>query len=215
MISRMDRDIGRLLQLLGELELDHNTIVFFSSDNGPHREGAMDPDFNDSNGPLRGYKGDLTEGGIRVPIIARWPGRVPAGKTSESPVYFADVMPTLAALCGGRAPAGIDGSDFSPTLLGNNQPELADRFLYWEWNKNGLRQQAARWREWKAIRDPQTKSLELYDLAADIGETRNLAPKYPVIVAKFNDYFRSARTDSPDWPILTAGRAKSAAATRP
>jgi arylsulfatase A-like enzyme len=214
MITRMDRDIGRLLQLLAELRLDDNTLVIFASDNGPHREGAMDPDFNDSNGPLRGYKGDLTEGGIRVPMITRWPGRVPAGKTSDSPVYFADVMPTLAALGGGRAPDGIDGVDFSTTLFGNNQPELADRFLYWEWNKGGLRQQAARWRNWKAIRDPHAKSLELHNLDTDIGESRNLAAEHPGIVAKFNDYFRTARTDTPDWPVTVALHgAKSATAS--
>lgn len=213
MVSRMDRDVGRLLGLLDELGLDENTLVIFTSDNGPHQEGGNDPDFNDSNGPLRGYKGNLTEGGIRVPFIARWPGHVAAGKTSESPVYFADVMPTLAALGGGQAPAGIDGVDFLPTLLGSDQPELADRFIYWEWNRNGLRLQAARWRQWKAIRDPHTKQLELYDLATDIGEAHNVAATHPDIVAKFDDYFRTARTDSPDWPVkLTGNRARSAAA---
>jgi uncharacterized sulfatase len=125
-------------------------------------------------------------------------------------------MPTLAALCGGNAPAGIDGLDFSPTLLGSNQPELADRFFYWEWNKKVLRSQAARWRNWKAIRDPQSKSLELYDLAADIGETRDLAAEHPDILAKFNEYFRTARTETPNWPVtLAAGRGKSAAASTP
>lgn len=211
MISRMDRDIGRLLALLVELGLDDNTLVIFSSDNGPHREGGCNPEFNDSNGPLRGIKGDLTEGGIRVPMIARWPGRVPAGKTTEAPVYFADVMPTLAALCGGKTPAGIDGVDFSPTLLGSDQPELADRFFYWEFNKNGLRQQAARWRRWKAVRNPHFKPLELYDLAADAGETRDLAAEHPDIVAKFDSYFSTARTDSPHWPIAPTPDGKTAA----
>jgi arylsulfatase A-like enzyme len=210
MITRMDGDVCRLLELLAELGLDENTLVIFTSDNGPHREGGNDPDFNDSNGPLQGYKGNLTEGGIRVPTIARWPGHVPAGKTCDSPIYFADVMPTLAALCGGQAPSGIDGVDFSPTLLGSNQPELADRFLYWEWNKNGLRNQAARWRNWKALRDPQTKALKLYNLASDVGEEHDVAAQHPDIVAKFNDYFRTARTKSPNWPAkITAGRAKS------
>src|SRR3954469_6343140 len=142
MITRMDRDIGRLLALLKELKIDDNTLVIFSSDNGPHKEGGCDPEFNDSNGPLRGMKGDLWEGGIRVPMIARWPGYVAASKTSESPVYFADVMPTLAALGGGNAPSGIDGIDFSPTLRGTDQPALFDRFMYWEYDKNGLQTQA-------------------------------------------------------------------------
>ena len=216
MITRMDRDIGRLLRLIGDLGLDDNTLVIFSSDNGPHREGAMDPDFNDSNGPLRGYKGDLTEGGIRVPLLARWPGRVPAGRTCESPVCFADVMPTLAALSGGKAPAGIDGVDFSPTLLGGDQPVLVDRFFYWEFDKNGLQKQAARWRHWKAVRNPYFEPLELYDLATDVGETRDLAAEHPDIVAKFDDYFRTARTDSPNWPIRVAvDGANSTAASTP
>src|SRR5262245_14611377 len=96
MITRMDGDIGRLLALVQELKIDDNTLIIFSSDNGPHKEGGCDPKFNNSSGPLRGMKGDLWEGGIRVPMIARWPGHVAAGKTSESPVYFADVLPTLA-----------------------------------------------------------------------------------------------------------------------
>jgi arylsulfatase A-like enzyme len=216
MISRMDGDIGRLLALVEELNLAGNTLVVFASDNGSQTVGGFDADFYNSSGPLRGYKGNLTEGGIRVPLIARWPGHVPAGQTTDSPVYFADVMPTLAALCGGKAPERIDGVDFSPTLLGSQQPELADRFFYWEWNKNGLRSQAARWRSWKAIRNPQTGSLELYDLAADIGETRDLAKKHPNVAAKFAEYFRTARTDSPHWPVkLAAGRAnKNAAANQ-
>jgi uncharacterized sulfatase len=202
MISRMDADIGRLFALLKELRIDDNTLVLFSSDNGPPaNEGGRLPEFNDSNGPLRGYKGDLTEGGIRVPMIARWPGHVPAGRTSESPVHFADMMPTLAAIAGGKAPAAVDGLDFSPTLQGSNQPELFDRFLYWEFDKNGLQTQTARWRNWKALKAPHTKPLKLYDLSKDVGEEHDVAASHPEIVAKFNAYIRSARTDSPDWPV--------------
>jgi uncharacterized sulfatase len=201
MISRMDGDVGRLIALLKELKIDDNTLVIFSSDNGPHKEGGCDPNFNDSNGPLRGMKGDLWEGGIRVPMIARWPGHVPAGKTSESPVYFADVMPTLAAIGNGHAPPKIDGIDFSPTLYGSNQPELFDRFMYWEFDKNGLQRQAARWRNWKAVKAPHTSPIQLFDLSTDIGEEHNVASAHPDLVAKFNDYIRTARTDSPDWPI--------------
>jgi uncharacterized sulfatase len=201
MIARMDGDIGRLFKLLAELKLDDNTLVIFSSDNGPAKEGGCDPTFADSNGPLRGMKGELWEGGIRVPFIARWPGHVPAGKTSDSPVHFADIMPTLASLGGGKAPTNIDGIDFSPTLAGSDQPELLDRFLYWEYDKNGLQKQAARWRNWKAVKAPHTKPLELYDLLTDVGEVHNVAAARPDIVAKFNVYIRSARTASPDWPI--------------
>ncbi len=201
MISRMDRDIGRLFALLKELKIDDNTLVIFSSDNGPHKEGGCDPNFNDSNGPLRGAKGDLWEGGIRVPMMARWPGHISAGKISESPVYFADVMPTLASLGGGKAPAKIDGLDFSPTLLGSDQPELLDRFMYWEYDKDGLQKQAARWRNWKAVKAPHTKPIELYDLSSDVGEEHNVAAAHPEVVAKFNKYIRTARANSPDWPI--------------
>src|SRR5690606_6971582 len=109
MITRMDRDIGRLLRLLDRLGLADETLVIFASDNGPHQEGGNDPDFNDSNGPLRGYKGNLTEGGVRVPFIARWPGRIAAGTTSDATIYFPDVLPTLAALAGADLPAGVDG----------------------------------------------------------------------------------------------------------
>jgi arylsulfatase A-like enzyme len=202
MITRMDASIGQLFSLLKELKIDDNTLVIFSSDNGPAKnEGGCDPNFNDSNGPLRGAKGDLWEGGIREPFIARWPTHVPPGRTSESPVYFPDIMPTLAALGGGKAPAKIDGIDFSPTLLGSNQPELFDRFMYWEYDKDGLKSQAARWRNWKAVKAPHTKPLQLFDLSSDIGEEHNLASAHPDLVAKFNNYIRTARTATPDWPV--------------
>ena len=140
--------------------------MIFTSDNGPHKEGGNDPDFNDSNGPLRGYKGNVTEGGIREPFIAWWPGHVPAGKTSDSPITFADIMPTFAALGGGKAPAKIDGLDFSPTLFGSEQPELSDRFLYWEFDHDGVQAQSSRWNKWKAVRDSKSKKIELYDLSS-------------------------------------------------
>jgi uncharacterized sulfatase len=212
MITLMDLDIGLMLELLKELGLDKNTLVIFSSDNGPHQEGGNDPDFNDSNGPLRGYKGNLTEGGIRVPFLARWPGRIEAGATSDAMIYFPDIMPTFAGLAGAKAPADVDGIDFSPTLVGSEQPELSDRFMYWEWNKNGLRVQAARWRQWKAMREPQAESIELYDLSADIGETRNLAGSRPDVLAKFAEYFPTARRQSADWPAAITGPLPNAAA---
>jgi len=205
MISRMDSDVGLLMAELKELGLDDNTLVIFTSDNGPHQEGGHRADFNDSNGPLRGYKGALTEGGIRVPFVARWPGRIMPGATSAAPVTFADLMPTFAALAGVEAPSGIDGADVSPTLLGDEQPELAERFLYWEFNRDGLQQQASRWGQWKAIRaNPQRKAIQLYDLATDLGETQNVAGQHPEIVAKFTEFFRTARTDSDDWPVAVA-----------
>ncbi len=212
MISRMDRDIGRMFALLKELGIDDNTLVIFASDNGPHHEGGNDPDFNDSNGPLRGYKGNVTEGGIREPFIARWPGHVPAGKTTGSPVTFADVLPTLAKLSGASAPPHLDGADISPTLAGKSQPELAKRFLYWEWDKDGVQAQASRWGHWKAIRDPKSKKIELYDLATDIGERHNVAAEHPDVVEQFAAFFETARTESPAWPMHGApGKVRRAA----
>jgi uncharacterized sulfatase len=208
MVSRMDADVGRLLDLLAEPKIDEKTLVLFASDNGPPRdEGGFAPEFFKARGPLRGYKGDVTEGGIRVPLIARGPGRVPAGETTDAPVYFADMLPTLAALGGAEAPAEIDGVDFSPTLFGKEQPELADRFFYWEWNRDGLRSQASRWRDWKAIRYPKSKSIELYDLAGDVGETRDVAANHPDVAKKFVQFLRTARTDSSQWPVTLAGGA--------
>ncbi len=212
MISRMDGDIGRLLDLLHELKIDDNTLVIFASDNGPHKEGGNNPDFNDSNGPLRGYKFNVTEGGIREPFIARWPGRIPAGTTNNSPIYFGDVMPTFAALGDGSPPANLDGLDFSPTLFGSDQPELADRFIYWEFNRDGLQAQASRWKNWKAIRYTKANKTELYDLSTDIGEEHNVAKDHPDIVKKFDNFLSAARLDSAEWPAKPpAGRQKTPA----
>jgi arylsulfatase A-like enzyme len=212
MISRMDRDIGRMLALLKELGIDDNTLVIFTSDNGPHREGGNDPDFNDSNGPLRGYKGNVTEGGIREPFIARWPGHVPAGKTNASPITFADMLPTLADIGSGQTPAGLDGVDIAPSLAGKTQPALAERFLYWEFYKDGVQAQSSRWRHWKAVRDPQSKKIELYDLTTDIGESHDVAAEHPDVVKKFEEFFGTARTESRDWPMKAekapSGKAK-------
>jgi uncharacterized sulfatase len=209
MISRMDDGIGRLLALLKELQIDDNTLVIFTSDNGPPAdEGGRLPEFNDSNGPLRGFKGDVTEGGIRVPFIARWPKRIAAGAASGSPITFADMMPTLATVAGGHAPSGNDGLDFTPTLAGKQQPELSDRFLYWEFGKVGVYAQAARWQQWKFVRDLRKKTNELYDLSADVGETRDIAADHPQIVAKFDAYLQNARDDTPLWPLTAPAKSE-------
>ena len=208
MVSRMDGDVGRILALVQELGIEDNTIVIFTSDNGaPKTEGGFDADFFNANGPFRGYKGHLTEAGIRVPLIVRWPGHVPANTTTDAPIYFADFMPTFAALAGGQAPEQTDGTDFSPTLIGQHQPELADRFFYWEFDKVELRQQASRWRNWKAIRDPKSGAIELYDLTNDLGESKNLAVEHSEITAKFDEFFRTARIESPYWPVSAEGKA--------
>lgn len=207
MVSRMDGDVGRILALIKKLGIDDNTLVIFTSDNGaPKNEGGFDADFFKANGPFRGYKGHLTEAGIRVPLIVRWPGHVPANTTTTAPVYFTDVMPTFAALAHGRSPQKTDGVDFSPTLVGKDQPELSDRFLYWEFDKVQLLQQASRWRNWKALRDPKSGAIELYNLTNDPGEANNLAAKRSDMTAKFSEFFRAARHDSPHWPVDVKAR---------
>ena len=196
MITRMDRDIGSIMSLLRDLGIDRNTIVFFTSDNGAARrwDGIFD-----SSGPLRGHKGDLYEGGIRTPMIVRWPGKVLAGKTNHTPWYFADVLPTLAELADVEPPTGIDGLSVLPTLLGKKQ-DFNDRFLYWEYPGGGLRQ-AVRWRNYKAIRPAPDKPLRLYDLANDIAEQHDIANQNEGVVAVIEEYLKTARTDSPNWPV--------------
>ncbi|MHC4573335.1 MAG: sulfatase-like hydrolase/transferase [Planctomycetota bacterium] len=202
MVTRMDRDVGRILDLLGELGIDGNTIVFFCSDNGAAGNGG--PMFN-SNGPLKGGKGGFHEGGIRTPMVVRWPGKVPAGKVSDAQWYYADVMPTLAELAGVKPPANIDGISVLPALLGRKQHNLSDRFMYWESPPPGLHQ-VVRWRDWKARRRKPDQLLELYNLAEDLREERNVADQYPDVVAVFEKYLKTARAESPNWPMESESR---------
>jgi arylsulfatase A-like enzyme len=197
MIARMDRDIGRLSELLRERGLAERTLVLFTSDNGPHREGGGDPDFFRSAGGLRGIKRDLYEGGIRVPMIARWPGTIPAGRVSDHVWAHWDLLPTLAEVAGARAPAGLDGRSMRLALRGERQP--GHEFLYWEFHERGF-QQAVRSGRWKAVRLSARGPLELYDLDADPGESRDLAPTHPEAVARIEGYLRTARTPSARWP---------------
>ena len=209
MVTRMDRDIGRLLARLKELAIDDRTVVFFSSDNGPHQEGGNDPTFFHSAGPLRGIKRSLHEGGIRLPLIARWPGRISAGGTSSLAAAFWDFLPTAAALAGVASPAGNDGISFLPTLLGQAGQPRHD-FLYWEFHE-GDSQQAVRMGPWKAVRNRPAAPLELYDLRVDLGEQHHVAADHPEIVARIETYLKTARTDSPFWKLaIRTGRGKSA-----
>lgn len=205
MITRMDRDIGRLFEKLRELGLDEDTIVFFSSDNGPHREGGGDPFFFRSSGPLRGFKRSLHEGGVRVPTIVRGPGRVPAGKTSDQVWAFWDFLPTAAELAGAKAPAGLDGISVVPTLLGKGKQKQHE-FLYWEFHEGGS-QQAVRTGDWKAVRKRLGAPLELYNLRTDLGEQNDVAAAHPQVIARIEAYLRTARAESPHWP-LRAGKGK-------
>lgn len=198
MITRMDRDIGRLVELLRTRGLSERTLVIFTSDNGPHKEGGADPEFFNSSGGLRGIKRDMYEGGIRVPMIASWPGVIPAGGTSDYAAAHWDWLPTFTELAGLPAPTGLDGVSIVRALRGQAQP--AHEFMYWEFHERGF-QQAVRMGDWKAVRLAKDKPLELYDLSADLKETTDVAAKHPEVVAKIEKYLASARTESPNWPI--------------
>ncbi len=197
MITRLDRMAGDVLQRLKDLGLDENTIVFFTSDNGPHKEGG-DPAFLRSSGPLRGIKRDLYEGGIRVPMIVRWPGRVPAGHVSKFPWAFWDLLPTLAELAGAKSPSGLDGISVVPALLGNEAQQRTHEYLYWEFHEGGFKQ-AVRMGDWKAVRPGTKAPLEVYALDTDPGEAHNVAAEHPDIVQRAQALFTSARTESKEW----------------
>ena len=203
MITRMDADIGRLFALLQKLGLDERTLVCFSSDNGPHQEGGNDPKFFHANGGLRGIKRDLYEGGIRVPFIARWPGKIAPGTTAAQVGHFSDVLPTLAEVSGATPPAGIDGISLAPTLLGHPEQQAKRESLYWEFHEGATEQAVLLDGHWKGVRLKPGAALELYDLATDRAETTDLAPAQPEIVARIEAILRTARTESPDWPIRT------------
>ena len=197
MVTRMDGYVGKVMAKLKALGIDNNTIVMFTSDNGPHGEGGNDRKFFDSNGPLRGMKRDLYEGGIRVPLVVRWPGKIKAGTVSEHISAFWDLMPTCTELVGANTPDGIDGISYVPTLLGKKQTE--HQYLYWEFHERGGKQ-ALRMGNFKAVRLNVRKKpngpIELYDLNNDIGETNNIAQKHPAIIEKMAKIMKTARIDS-------------------
>ncbi len=182
MISRMDRDIGELFNKLKQLRLDDNTLVIFSSDNGPHQEGMADPLFFNSAGKVRGTKRDLYEGGIRAPMIARWPGKIKAGTTSSHPSVFYDFLPTVCDLVNVEHEQ-VDGVSYLPELMGETQSK--HEALYWEFPEQGGKQ-ALRWNHWKAVRlnvaAKPDAPLELYNLDKDIREKNNIAALHPGIV---------------------------------
>ncbi len=203
MITRLDRDVGRLLDLLKEKGIDQDTLVLFTSDNGPHQEGGALPDFFDSNGPLRGIKRDLYEGGIRVPTLARWPGRIAPGSASDHHSAFWDFLPTACEVAGAQPPPNIDGISFLPTLLGKDQPK--PDYLYWEFFERGPKQALLFPDDWKAIYFIETDTMELYHLREDIGETHNLADTYPDRVAQARALLKKARTPSAAWQLPPSG----------
>jgi arylsulfatase A-like enzyme len=202
MVTLLDKQVGEILAKLKELGLEKNTLVIFSSDNGPHLEGGADPDYFDSNGPLKGYKRDLYEGGMRVPMIAFWEGKIVAGSKSEHISAFWDFLPTVAEITGVKAPENIDGISYLPALLGKEQKQ--HDYLYWEFHELKGRQ-AVRKGDWKLVRynvfEPENATTELYNLKADIGEQNNVAGQNPEVVKELLKLMKSARTENEDFPF--------------
>ncbi|MCX6911155.1 MAG: arylsulfatase [Verrucomicrobia bacterium] len=214
MVTRMDGDIGRLLASLKQLGLDERTLVMFSSDNGPQKEGGADFGFFDSTGPLRGMKRDLYDGGIRVPMIARWPGRIKAGGVSDHVGYFGDFMATAAELAGIEPPPNLDSISFAPTLLGQPERQKRHDYLYWEFHERGFAQ-AVRIGDWKAVRLGTKKPVELYDLKTDLGEQHDVAAQHPEVVAEVEAILKSVRTDSECFPIREVAPKKPGVKKKP
>ena len=198
MVDRLDSQVGDIIDKLESLDLADNTIIVFTSDNGPHREGGADPNYFDSNGIYKGYKRDLYEGGIHVPMIAKWPAKIKAGSSNDHISAFWDVMPTLAEVTGRNIEKNIDGISFLPTLLGKNNQVKHD-YLYWEFHEKGGRQ-ALRKGKWKAVKydvlKQPNKRIELYNLDLDPEEQFNVADKHPDLVAEFTKLLQEARTPS-------------------
>lgn len=213
MITRLDRDVGTLLAQLRALGLDERTLVMFSSDNGPHREGGpgYQPEFFAASGPFSGIKRALTEGGIRVPFIARWPGRIPAGTVSDHVGYFGDLMATWAELAGTGVPAGVDSISFVPTLL-RRGVQARHPYLYWEFYEGAISQAVLLEGRWKGIRSPRGSDLKVYDLQADPGEKTDLAAAQPEVARRLDAALREAHVDNEHWNFkLDAAPKKKAA----
>lgn len=196
MVSRLDRYVGQIMAELKKLGIDNNTMVVFTSDNGP----AFANDFFDGAGPFRAGKLTMYEGGIRMPFAARWPAKIKAGSVTDQPIAFWDFLPTACEMAGIKPTKKIDGISYLPTLLGKPKAQKQHDFFYWEVNETRGPLQAIRMGNWKGIEQYQ-KPFELYDLSKDIGETTNLADKYPDIVAKIKGLMVSTRTDNPEFPL--------------
>jgi len=203
MVARLDKYTADILQAIKEKGMEENTLVIFTSDNGPHRENGGDPEFFDSNGKLRGIKRDLYEGGIRVPFIAYWKGKIKAGVTHQ-PAAMYDLYPLFQQLAGMPAAKKIDGISILPTLL-RTKPQPQHEYLYWEFHENNGRQ-ALRWKNWKAIKLNVSKDahapVALYDLGSDPSEKNNVAIKYPAIAKQLDAMIMQAHSPNKKWPLL-------------
>lgn len=198
MVTRLDRFAGEVMDLVDSLGIAGNTIIIFTSDNGPHREGGANPDYFDSYGPYRGIKRDLYEGGIRCPMIIRCPGHIAQGSINDHQLAFWDMMPTFAEAIGTTPKAATDGISFLPTLLGRDGQQEHD-YLYWEFHENGGKQ-AIRVGDWKGVRlnvgVPEKTTFELYDLSSDIHEDHDLSAKHPELVEQLSKKMDEVRTQS-------------------
>jgi len=203
MVHRLDRDVGRIVDVIEEKGLREDTLIIFTSDNGGHT--TVSKQFKTS-GPLRGFKRDLTEGGIRVPFIASWPGTVPADQTSEAVIAFQDMLPTFAELAGVEPPTAIDGKSITRELKGDASAQRPG-YLYWDYGHCRRHyDQAVRWKNWKGIRHGQSSDIQLYDLSTDIGEEHDVASSHPDVVARIAEIMASASTPSALYPVGTVYR---------
>ncbi|MEX0647242.1 MAG: arylsulfatase [Balneolaceae bacterium] len=204
MVTRLDSYVGMILEKLEELGLTENTLVVFTSDNGSYSEGGYHYSMHNSNGDLRGGKRDLYEGGIKVPFIAKWPGKIEAGTVSHHISYFADMMPTFAELAGAPAPPGLDGISMVPVLLGRGDQEEHDS-LYWEFHAQGGKQ-AVRKGDWKAVKlnvsSEEDPVIELYNLNDDPGEQNDTAEHHPDIVREMEEIMQREHIPSEVFPFL-------------
>jgi arylsulfatase A-like enzyme len=201
MVTMIDSDVGKMIDLIKQLGLDSNTIIFFTSDNGPCDSRLHKPEFFESNGVHRGVKRDMYEGGIRIPMVVRWPGKIKAGTVSDKVWAFWDFLPTAADIAGLPFKNSTDGISVLPTLMGEEQ-KLHD-YLYWDYGH--VRDefvQAARWENWKGIIDNSTGKVEIYNLGNDLGEENNLASKRPDLVKRFEEIIKEAYVPSDDYPVV-------------
>ena len=199
MVERIDRYVGEVVLKLEELGLSENTLIIFTSDNGAHQEGGVDPEFFDSNGPFRGYKRDLYEGGIHVPLVVKWPSKIASGTKSDHVSAFWDWLPTLSSIVGIDAPDDLDGISFLPTLMGDSTQKAHD-FLYWEFHELGGRQAVLRegWKLLKLqVKDESKTKFHLFDLNVDLGETKDLAADFPEIVEELKVLIEKSHLPNP------------------
>lgn len=206
MVNVLDDQVGEIMAKVEELGIADNTIIIFTSDNGPHQEGGADSEYFDSNGPLKGVKRDLYEGGIRVPMIVSWPGKIGPNTKTDHISAFWDVFPTISEIVGTDVPDNLDGISFLPTLLGDTANQNKHEYLYWEFHEKGGRQ-AVRMGNWKAVKynvlkDPEAL-IELYNLVEDRAEANNIAAEHPDVITEMEKILKEARTPS---EIFTFGQ---------